>query len=408
MTNSKLKKEKKSKTIRYRHKPQDKILSLEKENHYLKNIIRDLPGSIYWKDKNGIYLGRNLFATQVAQNLKLEPITSTIDSVIGKTDYDYLPKEVADQYRKNDLYVMETGEELVAEEIIPLPNGNLVQLSCKRPLCDDKGEIIGVIGNTIDITDRKKAEKYRFETAQKIINFSTLVAGSIAHELKNPLAGIRMQMQTLQNINLKKIPQQTIESLLKDMAAAIIKTVDATTYVIDGMLKKVRTFATGEVHYKEFEEISIADDVENLLNTYPFENDQQDLISVVYNTRFNYLGDRVLTAHVLSNLMKNALHAIAQTDKSKASITIETKTEGDFNVLIFRDTATGIPKDFQCKIFDQFETKKDVHGGTGLGLAFCKSVMESYSGNITCNSEEGKYTEFVIKFPKITTPKVRK
>lgn len=69
----------------------------------------------------------------------------------------------------------------------------------------------------------------------------------------------------------------------------------------------------------------------------------------------------------------------------------------------YRDTATGIPKDFVDKIFDQFETKKNLHGGTGLGLAFCKMVMETcYKGSITCNSEEGKYTEFVLSFPKLS------
>ena len=72
-----------------------------------------------------------------------------------------------------------------------------------------------------------------------------------------------------------------------------------------------------------------------------------------------------------------------------------------YNYLIVKDTATGIPKDFLPKIFDQFETKKSTSGGTGLGLAFCKMVMESYGGKIECNSELGKYTEFVLSFPKI-------
>ena len=365
----------------------------------LDKVIAVSPGHIYWLDRNGILLGCN---EQQAKDLGLP----SRESIKGKSLFDLQPKALATSLHKNNMQVMESGEERIFEEQAKFNGRVAACLSQKIPMKDEQGNVVGLIGISIDITDRKLAEEFKqkAEVAKKVVNFSNLVAGSIAHELKNPLAGIRMQMEILRTLNLEKMQPKEASPIIDDVTSAIIKTVDDTNYFINGMLKKVRTFATGEAHHTAFEQLSITADIEELLATYPFTKNEQDLVKTAFNIRFKYLGDKVLTGHVLSNLMKNALHAIAQTDKEDATITIETKADpsGKFNLLIFRDTATGIPADFVEKIFDQFETKKDVHGGTGLGLAFCKAVMkDNYGGDITCTSKEGKFTEFVLKFPKI-------
>ena len=370
---------------------------------FLTNIIAAAPGCIYWLDKNNMYLGCN---EEHAKDVGLKR-----DEIIGKTNYDLPWADSAEILNAANNEVMKHKKRITTEESGTTSSGKYkTVLTEKAPLCDKKGNVVGVIGTSIDITDRKRAEEFKqkAEAAKKTVNFSNLVAGSIAHELKNPLAGIRMQMEVLRTLNLEKMQPKEASPIIDDVTSAIIKTVDNTNYFINGMLKKVRTFATGEAHHTAFEQLSITADVEDLLATYPFTKNEQDLVKTAFNIRFKYLGDKILTGHVLSNLMKNALHAIAQTDKEDATITIETKEDpsGKFNLLIFRDTATGIPADFVEKIFDQFETKKDVHGGTGLGLAFCKAVMkDNYGGDITCTSKEGKFTEFVLKFPKIESKK---
>jgi signal transduction histidine kinase len=104
---------------------------------------------------------------------------------------------------------------------------------------------------------------------------------------------------------------------------------------------------------------------------------------------------------MLVNLVKNAREAIRD-NGNKGTITIETKTGKNYNQLIIRDNAIGISKEFLEKMFTPFETKKSTRGGAGLGLLFCKMVMESYHGSITCDSKPGKYTELVLNFPKIS------
>jgi signal transduction histidine kinase len=101
--------------------------------------------------------------------------------------------------------------------------------------------------------------------------------------------------------------------------------------------------------------------------------------------------------HILYNLIRNSLRAITNTDKGE--ITIKTEVGEKHNKLIFRDTASGISKDFLPKMFKLFESQATAQGGTGVGLAYCKLIMQSYDGDIVCDSVEGKYTEFTLTFP---------
>lgn len=119
----------------------------------LDEVLDRLPGSIYWKDRDGIYLGRNRYSLLKCQAIGCEDEYSTRDSIIGKTDFDYLPRKTAEFFRDNDSLVIQTQSEIIQNESILLPNNiTLMQISCKKPLYDKCGYIIGIIGNTIDVT----------------------------------------------------------------------------------------------------------------------------------------------------------------------------------------------------------------------------------------------------------------
>lgn len=365
----------------------------------LNDIVEALPGSIYLKNKEGVYLWNNIAARKKMQSVHLSK------SIIGKTDYDLFSKQVADSFRINDIEVMETGKEHISEEVTKLVDGTkITHLSVKRPVYTKNKDVKGIIGISIDITDRKRAEEYRIkhEAAEKTIKFTNLLAGSMAHELRTPLQGIGAQIDLVEGILASKNQKQKDKNdnlrLVVKNIKHIIKNAART---INDMLIKIRTFANGKLPKLNFETRFIVSDIEEILNNYPFEKGQRELVVTIYNSDFKYLGEKSLTNHLLSNLLKNALYAIKETEKTDAGIIIETKTNNNFNQLIFRDTAIGIDKNFVSKIFDQFETKKSESGGTGLGLALCKMIVEDYGGNITCNSSIGKYTEFVINIPKV-------
>lgn len=87
----------------------------------------------------------------------------------------------------------------------------------------------------------------------------------------------------------------------------------------------------------------------------------------------------------------------------KGDIVIKLKSGKKFNQLIFIDTASGIPENFLPKIFDLAASQASAQGGMGVGLAYCKAIMQAYGGAISCVSKEKQYTEFKLSFPvKIT------
>lgn len=135
---------------------QNKMNQLEAQYAQLKNLLDVLPGDVYWKDLKGVWSGVNQRCVQSLHHMKF--IHKCDESeVLGKTDYELFGKQTADVYRANDLEVIEKNVELSREEITLLPSGEeVVLLSTKRPFLDKSGKIIGILGNTINITYLKK------------------------------------------------------------------------------------------------------------------------------------------------------------------------------------------------------------------------------------------------------------
>jgi two-component system, CAI-1 autoinducer sensor kinase/phosphatase CqsS len=153
-----------------------------------------------------------------------------------------------------------------------------------------------------------------------------------------------------------------------------------------------------EINPKRFIQIPIDDDVQAVLQNYSFNENEKLKIHYEESGGFSYLGDSNLTQVMLTNLLRNALYHIEL--ENKGEIYISFKADDNNNYLIFSDTGPGIPAQLLPRIFDRFVTGRC--GGTGLGLAFCKLVMNAYGGDITCSSKEGEGAEFVLAFPKIT------
>ena len=130
------------------------------------------------------------------------------------------------------------------------------------------------------------------------------------------------------------------------------------------------------------------------LEHYPFKTKERELITLDKSQDFEYVG-------IFYNLVKNALEAIKEADKGEITIGLELGER--FNKVIFRDAAVGVKQEFLPYMFDLFESQKTTKGGTGIGLAFCKIIMTDYGGDITCNSIEEEYTEFLLSFPVVNS-----
>ena len=148
-----------------------------------------------------------------------------------------------------------------------------------------------------------------------------------------------------------------------------------------------------------FEPIGIKAAILSAIEDFPFQEQQKSLVSVSCQDDFIFKGDEIFTRNVIWNLLKNALHFIEE--EGRGEITIWSEKNQENNKLHIKDTAKGIKQEDLPHIFDNLYSKRK--GGTGVGLAHCKMVMQSYGGSISCDSVYGVYTTFTLTFPRLST-----
>jgi PAS domain S-box-containing protein len=361
---------------------------------HLNEVLRFLPGSIYVKDLEGVYLGCNDFQAKMAG-------FSDPRDVIGKTDYDLPWKDNAAKIRETDERIMKQKEPEEIMEIAILHDGTqLTLLSIKAPLYDQDKNVIGIVGTSLDITERQKAE----ETVREMLRMQ---AGAIAHEMRTPLAalsGIGLFLKTIMPALIKdrntlepnqregNFSEKQLSYTLK-APETIVKVTRQAFSFIDIMLMSLRE----DFKDAAIEDCSIQKCIEEALTEYPFGGDDRSMVKVQIDTDFEFKGNPLLIKHVFFNLLKNSIYYVKAANKG--DITIRTYTVDGINTLSFKDTGEGIAPDILPHVFDKFYSKTKY--GTGIGLAFCKSVMKSLSGDITCKSQLGEYTEFILIFPPL-------
>jgi two-component system, CAI-1 autoinducer sensor kinase/phosphatase CqsS len=205
------------------------------------------------------------------------------------------------------------------------------------------------------------------------------LAGSIAHETRNPLAGIKGCCELMKN-NLNELIEYI--DLVADSSSQGLA-------MIDIIMANIRE---GEIDKSNFVDLSISDVVKKSLRQFTYRNEEEkELVNFNLEKNFIFKGDENMMIFVIYNLLKNALHY-------RVKIEIRTEVKSDGNYLYFKDYGPGIEPDKLDMIFENFFTsgKKD---GTGLGLPFCRRIMRAFDGEIICKSEVEKGTEFEMKFP---------
>jgi len=242
---------------------------------------------------------------------------------------------------------------------------------------------------------------------------SFAAAATIAHELRTPLATIRMQAShaTAQLPDLlhklqrsHSMPPQassheqneadlTTHRTLELMCSKIIQQVDRTNQMIDLILASARM---EHIDTADFRVCSMQTCVQEAMDSYPFSASERKNVRVNVHQDFTFLGSHALMIFVISNLIKNALYAMKVAEKGAIEIGINTMDQS--GVLTVTDTATGISKSVIKKIFDTYYSTKQ-SAGAGVGLAFCLRVVRAMGGRIRCESEEGQFTTFTISLP---------
>jgi signal transduction histidine kinase len=250
----------------------------------------------------------------------------------------------------------------------------------------DLAESFNQMASELDTREKalKEAQAALIQS-EKMAAFGQLGAG-IAHEVKNPLAGILGFAQ----LSLRKVEK---DSPLHKNLLTIEKETKRCKVIIENLLK----FARQEKMAFEFIEInSVVQDAMAIVDH------QLGLQKVRLETEFasglpRIMGNANQIQQVLLNLMINAQQAM---NSEPGLVRISTRMMDSKEVEIrVSDTGSGIPKEIQSKIFEPFFTTKPTGKGTGLGLSVSYGIVKDHKGNISVESEMGKGTTFVIVFP---------
>jgi PAS domain S-box-containing protein len=249
------------------------------------------------------------------------------------------------------------------------------------PLKDAEEKVIGVSRMCKDITQLKKAEE-RLILAERLSSLGELTAG-VAHELRNPLAGIKINTQMMSR--KKDLPEME-RRLLEGTQEGIEK----IQKIVDDMLDFAKPKAA---HFKEEEINAVVE--RSLAILQPKLN--KGNISAVFESGKD-LPRVCIDVHqiqqVLINLKLNAIQAM----DGGGTLTIRTFLENAGGVGIeVRDTGRGIRESHLKRIFDPFFTTKSE--GTGLGLSISLKILENHGATMDVISEEGAHSVFTLHFP---------
>lgn len=249
--------------------------------------------------------------------------------------------------------------------------------------------IAAIIIGTLFARDRELIHANR-------ISGMRLLAGSLAHDLRTPLANIYLQAE-LQEVIIEKLNNTAIQKDLKDSLHKISRSIEIGNQLISMQLNNIQR---DKFDTRNFSIHSIKTLLEKTLEEYPVKEQQKSIIHMNYNENFSVWIEEVAFKNLLWNLLKNSLDSIDESGKGDISIWLsQGNDEDDFNFLHIKDTAKGIYPQKLSKIFEPFYSDRE--GGTGVGLAYCKLLMEAAGGDIYCQGKLNQYAEFIIKFPKI-------
>ena len=245
--------------------------------------------------------------------------------------------------------------------------------------------------------------------------FRTLktISASMAHELKTPLrtiasyaSGVKKYLPALLTTYEKATTAKLDVPLIMPAAFSTLeRSVTAIereandTFTIINMLMVTAGMANALIDQAPTVETSAVECITEALNHYPYDRDEEKLVhwDAAQNQAldFKFTCKKLLVVHTVLNLLKNAFYYIKKASKGEIFIWLE--NDRKHNIIHVKDTSTGIAAKILPHIFDQFYSQTP--HGTGIGLAFCKMVMQSLNGDIKCVSQEGEFTEFVLSFP---------
>jgi len=352
--------------------------ALREARDYLDKIINSIGDPIFVVDRQHRHV--------MVNDAMCELSNRTREDFIGKTPYDFFPKEQVDVYLQKDEVVFETGKENVNEETITDSHGVVRTIITKKTLYTDASGNKSIVGIIRDITDRKKAEEelrqnrdhLEEHVRERTAEMERFIY-TVSHDLRSPLVTISGFVGLLKE-DLEKGDSKRAFCDLLTISEAITK---MDRLLVDTLeLSRIGRVANPPVD-APFGEI-----VQEALMQTAERIKSRNVTVYVAEDMPKVRVDVLRIAEVLVNLIENSVKYLG--DQACPEIHIGSRKDGEETVFFVRDNGIGIDLKEQEKVFGLFYKVNRKSEGTGVGLAIVKRIIEVHGGRIWIESEPCK------------------
>jgi len=348
-----------------------------------RSLVESLPISVFRKDAKGrIKFGNQRFC---------EGLGITYEQLIGKTDSDLFPAELARKYMRDDLEVLTTGEIFQGIEEHMTPEGKQTfNEVLKAPVLDAEGKPIGVQGIFWDVTDRQNAQQALREAkdmAESASQAKSDFLANVSHEIRTPMNGIIGMSNLLLEMVADRQQREYVEMIAQSGESLLT------------LINDILDFSKIESGKIELERIpmSVREALSDAVNLLKFRAQAKN-VDLICHVESGFpdrvIGDPTRLKQIIINLVGNA---IKFTDEGEIRVDVglgklsPTAVQLNFSV---KDTGIGIEPDKLEVIFREFEQADTSvtreHGGTGLGLAIAAELATLFGGKLEVESVVGE------------------
>lgn len=345
---------------------------LTRAKRRLDAIVENTSEAIYIKDRGGEYLFINEVGAEV--------FDSTPEEIVGKTDSELFDSESVSDIRADDKQVMEDEESQTWERVRYVDGDELVFIDDKFPYRDERGEVVGIMGVSRDITERKRYERQLEEQRDALDVLNEIVR----HDIRNNLELIGgYSDQLTEHVGAGG---EDYLDIVRNNAESAVELTNSAADLARAIRNDSPDYSSVALHTVLKTQIA---DIQN----------QSDDVSVEVTGELpqtHVLADDML-ASLFGNLLRNA---VVHNDKETPELTISATETGEMVSVEIADNGPGVPVEDRSRVFGKGEKGVESEG-TGIGLYLAQTLVDRYGGEIRVEDNAPEGAVFIITLPTV-------